>query len=116
MDVLPKGGGARISGSRAWSERSEQSEVLADAWFKGPEQQKNVKAELMKYGLDPEAVVAQTYSTKGGVLDKLRRLLALAEARRTAITRNFYEYRVMAPLSEKPVVDSKQVALVPNPA
>jgi hypothetical protein len=75
-----------------------------------------VKAELKSYGLDPEAVVAQTYYTKGDVVDRLHRLLALAEARRTAITRNFNEYRAMASLSEKPVVDSKEVALVPSSA
>jgi hypothetical protein len=91
-------------------------EDATQAWFQGPRQQKNVKAELMKYGLDPEAIVAETYSIKGDVLDKLYRLLALAEARRTAITRNFNEYRAMASLAEKPVVNSKEVALVPSSA
>jgi hypothetical protein len=46
----------------------------------------------------------------------LHRLLALAEARRTAITRNFNEYRVMSPLRESPVVTAEEVALVPNSA
>jgi hypothetical protein len=72
-----------------------------DAWFASPRQQKKVKAELMNYGLVPEAVAAQTYYMKGDVVDRLHRLLALAEARRTAVTRNFNEYRAMASLSEK---------------
>jgi hypothetical protein len=108
MDVLPK--------SWDWLERSEHSKVVTDAWFEGPKQQAKVKSELAKYGLDPEAVVAQTYNIRGKVLDKLHRLLALAEARRTAITRNFNEYRAMSTLSEKPRVESEEIALVPDPA
>jgi hypothetical protein len=107
-DVLPN--------SMPWVERSELSKVMADMWFEGPKQQKKVKSELMKYGLDPEAVVAHTYTVKAEVLDKMHRLLALAEARRTAITRNFNEYRAMSSFSEKPVVDSEEIALVPNSA
>jgi len=93
-----------------------RAKYLACAWFEGPQEQQEVKSELAKYGLSPEVIVAQCYSIKGGQLDKLHRLLALAEARRTAVTRNFNEYRAMSPLSEKPVVDSEEIALVPNSA
>jgi hypothetical protein len=75
--------------------------------FASPRQQKRVKAELMSYGLDPD-VVAQNYDMKGDVVDRLHRWLALAEARRTAIARNFNEYRAMAPLSDKSAVDPKR--------
>jgi hypothetical protein len=108
MGVLPK--------SKDLLKRSNLSKVMADAWFEGPKQQAKVKSELAKYGLDPEAVVAQTYTVRSEVLDTLHRLLALAEARRTAITRNFNEYRAMSSLSEKAVVDSKEIALVPDSA
>jgi hypothetical protein len=93
-----------------------KAEELAGAWFKGPKEQEQVKSELAKYGLSPDVIVAQCYSIKGDQLDKLHRLLALAEARRTAIMRNFNEYRAMSSLSEKPVVDSEEIALVPNSA
>lgn len=93
-----------------------QAEYLACAWFEGPQKQQEVKSELAKYGLSPEVIVAECHSIKGDLLDKLHRLLALAEARRTAITRNFNEYRAMSLLSEKPVVDSEEIALVPDSA
>jgi hypothetical protein len=68
----------------------------------------------MKYELTPEAVVAEVYAIKSDLLEKLHRLLALAEARRTAITRNFNEYRAMSPLRETSLVDAEEAALVPN--
>jgi hypothetical protein len=108
-DVLP-------GGIENWSARSEQAETMADAWFKSPKQQEKVKSELTKYGLSPEAIVAECYLISRDTLDKLHRLLALAEARRTAITRNFNEYRVMSPLRESPLITAEEVALVPNSA
>ena len=103
IDVLP---GHRRSllpeDSEALRSQFRQAEALADAWFEGPEQQEQVKSELAEYGVTADAVVAQTYSVRGDVLDKLHRLLALAEARRTAIARNFNEYRAMTPPSDKP--------------
>ena len=73
-----------------------------------------VKVQLAKYGLGPEAIVAQTYALRRDELDKLHRLLAVAEARRIGITRNFNEYRAMSSLGQKPGVEAEQVALVPN--
>lgn len=117
IDVLP---GHRRSllpeDSEALRKQFRQAEALADSWFEGPEKQEQVKSELAKYGLSAAAVVAQTYRVSGDVLNKLHRLLAVAEARRTAITRNFNEYRAMSSLSAKPVVDSKEIALVPDGA
>jgi hypothetical protein len=117
IDVLP---GYRRSllpeQCEAQRKQFRKAEALADAWFEGPEQQEQVKSELTKYSLDPEVVIAQTYSVRGEVLDKLHRLLALAEARRTAITRNFNEYTAMWPLSKTPVLDSKEISLVPDSA
>ena len=89
---------------------------LAQAWFEGPQEQEKVKSELAKYGLTAEAIVAQTYVLRRDELDKLHRLLAVAEARRIGITRNFNEYRAMSSLGQKPVVEVEQVALVPNSA
>jgi hypothetical protein len=68
----------------------------------------------MKYGLSPEAVVAQVYAMKSELLQNMHRLLALAEARRTAATRNLNEYRAMWPVRETPLVDAQEAALVPN--
>jgi hypothetical protein len=93
-----------------------RAEYLACAWFEGPQEQQEVKSELAKYGLSPDVIVAQCYSINGNQLDKMHRLLALAEARRTAITRNFNEYRAMSSLSDKPVINSEEIALVPNSA
>jgi len=89
---------------------------LAQAWFEGPQEQEKVKSELAKYGLTAEAIVAQTYVLRRDEFDKLHRLLAVAEARRIGITRNFNEYRAMSSLGQKPVVEAEQVALVPNSA
>jgi hypothetical protein len=60
--------------------------------------------------------VAQTYVLRRDELDKLHRLLAAAEARRDATTRNFYDYRAMFPVEKKPVVKAEDVALVSNSA
>jgi hypothetical protein len=76
------------------------AERLAQAWFEGPQEQEKVKSELAKYGLSAEAIVAQTYVLRRDELDKLHRLLAAAEARRDAITRNFYAYRAMFPVGK----------------
>ena len=92
------------------------AERLAQGWFEGPQEQEKVKSELAKYGLSAEAIVAQTYVLRGDQLDKLHRLLAAAEARRTLIIRNFNEYRAMSSLGQKPVAEVEQVALVPNSA
>ena len=89
---------------------------LAQAWFEGPQEQEKVKSELAKYGLTAEAIVAQTYVLRRDELAMLHRLVAAAEARRDAITRNFNEYRAMSSLGQKPVVEAEQVALVPNSA
>jgi hypothetical protein len=102
-DVLPRG-----------SHLYDKVQALKEDWFKGPQEQAKVKAELAKYGVSPEGIVAQTYALRGDELDKLHRLLAVAEARRTAITRNFNEYRAMSSLSEKPVIDSDGITLVPD--
>ena len=75
-----------------------------------------MKSELAKYGLTAEAIVAQTYVLRRDELDMLHRLLAVAEARRDAIIRNFNEYRAMSSLGQKPVVEVEQVELVPNSA
>jgi len=90
--------------------------ALKEDWFKGPVEQAKVKAELAKYGVSPEGIVAQTYALRGNELDKLHRLLAVAEARRIAVTRNFNEYRTMSSPSEKPVINSEEIALVPDSA
>src|SRR5262245_55988759 len=87
---------------------------LAEAWFKGPQEQEKVKSEMAKYGLTAEAIVAQTDVLRRDELDKLHRLLAAAEARRDAIIRNFNEYRAISSLGQKPVAEVEQVALVPN--
>jgi hypothetical protein len=116
IDVLPGYRRSLLPECEAKSAQFRKAEALADAWFEGPERQELVKSQLAKYGLDPEVIVAQTYSVRGEVLDKLHRLLALAEARRTAITRNFNEYRAMSSLSEKPVIDSEKITLVPDSA
>ena len=89
---------------------------LAQAWFEGPQEQEKVKSELAKYGLTAEAIVAQTYVLRRDELAMLHRLVAAAEARRDAITRNFNEYRAMSSLGQKPVVEVEQVELVPNSA
>jgi hypothetical protein len=89
---------------------------LAQAWFKGPQEQEKVKSELAKYGLTAEAIVAQIYVLRRDELDGLHRWLAVAEARRLAIIRNCNEYRAMSSLRQKPVVEVEQVALVPNSA
>ena len=89
---------------------------LAQAWFEGPQEQEKVKSELAKYGLTAEAIVAQTYVLRRDELHELHRLLAVAEARRDAIIRNFNEYRAMSSLGQKPVVEAEQVELVPNSA
>ena len=109
-EVLPE------EGCKPWFDRYDTVEGLAQAWFEGPQEQEKVKSELAKYGLSPEAIVAQTYVLRRDELDKLHRLLAVAEARRIAITRNFNEYRAMSSLGQKPVVEVEQVALVPNSA
>ena len=93
---------------------NEEAERLANGWFEGRKGQAKVKSQLAKYGLDAQAIVAQTYILKAEALDNLHRLLALAEARRTAVTRNFHEYRAMSPVCESPVVDAEEVALVPS--
>ena len=109
-DVLPE------EGCKPWVDRNDAVEGLAQAWFDGPQEQEKVKAQLAKYGLSPEAIVAQSYALRRDELDKLHRLLAVAEARRIGITRNFNEYRAMSSLGQKPVVEVEQVELVPNSA
>jgi len=109
-DVLPE------EGCKPWVDRNDAVEGLAQAWFDGPQEQEKGKAQLAKYGLSPEAIVAQSYALRRDELDKLHRLLAVAEARRIGITRNFNEYRAMSSLGQKPVVEAEQVALVPNSA
>jgi hypothetical protein len=109
-DALPE------EGCKPWFDRYEAAKGLAQAWFEGPQEQEKVKAQLAKYGVSPEAIVAQTYVLRRDELDKLYRLLAVAEARRIAITRNFNEYRAMSSLGQKAVVEVEQVALVPNSA
>ena len=103
-------------GCKPWFDRYDTVKGLAQAWFEGPQEQEKVKAQLAKYGLSPEAIVAQSYALRRDELDKLHRLLAVAEARRIGITRNFNEYRAMSSLGQKPVVEVEQVALVPNSA
>jgi len=109
-DVLPP------ERCKPWLDRLDGEKGLAQAWFEGPQEQEKVKARLAKYGVSPEAIVAQCYVLKRDELDKLHRLLAVSEARRIAITRNFNEYRAMLSLEQKPVVEAEQVALVPNSA
>ena len=109
-DVLPE------EGCKPWVDRNDAVEGLAQAWFDGPQEQEKVKAQLAKYGLSPEAIVAQSYALRRDELDKLHRLLAVAEARRIGITRNFNEYRAMSSLGQKPVVEVEPVELVPNSA
>jgi hypothetical protein len=107
-DVLPE------QGCKPWFDRYDTVEAMKEEWFKGPQEQEKVKAELAKYGVSPEAIVAQIYVLRGDELDKLHRLLAVAEARRIAVTRNFNEYRALSPPGENPIVDAESVALVPN--
>ena len=109
-DVLPE------EGCEPWFDCVDAAKGLAQAWFEGPQEQEKVKAQLAKYGLTAEAIVAQTYVLRRDELDKLHRLLAVAEARRDAIIRNFNEYRAMSSRGQKRVVDGEQVALVPNSA
>jgi hypothetical protein len=108
-EVLPE------SGCKPWFSR-DTAKAMKEEWFKGPEQQETVKSELAKYGLTAEAMVAQTYVLSRDELDMLHRLLAVAEARRDGIIRNFNEYRAMSSLGQKPVVEVEQVELVPNSA
>jgi hypothetical protein len=96
--------------------RRETAKRLTQAWFECSQEQKKVKSELAKYGLSAEAIVAQIYVLRGDQLDKLHRLLAVAEARRIGITRNFNEYRAVSSSGQKPVVEVEEVALVPNSA
>jgi hypothetical protein len=90
-DVLPE------EGCKPWFDRYDTVKGLAQAWFEGPQEQEKVKAQLAKYGVSPEAIVAQSYAMRRDELHKLHQLVAAAEARRDAITRNFYEYRAMSP-------------------
>ena len=60
--------------------------------------------------------MAQSYALRRDELDKLHRLLAVAEARRIGTIRSFNEYLAMSSLQQKPVVEAEQVALVPNSA
>jgi hypothetical protein len=94
--------------------RSDEIEAMANDWFDGPNKQTKVKSELAKYGLSPEAIVAECYSINRETLDKLHRLQELAERRRTAITRQFSEYRAISPLRETPVINAEEAALVPH--
>src|SRR5262249_50931649 len=103
--VLPE------EGCKPWFYRYDTAKGLAEAWFEGPQEQEKVKAQLAKYGLTAEAIVAQTYVLRRDELDMSHRLLAVAEARRIAIIRNFNEYRAMSSVAEV-----EQVALVPNSA
>ena len=109
-DVLPE------EGCKPWVDRNDAVEGLAQAWFDGPQEQEKVKAQLAKYGLSPEAAVAQSYALRRDELAMLHRLVAAAEARRDTITRNFNEYRAISSLGQKPVVEVEQVELVPNSA
>jgi hypothetical protein len=109
-DVLPE------ERCKPWLDRVDTVKGLEQAWFEGPQEQEKVKAQLGKYGLSPEAIVAQFYALRRDELEKLHRLLAVAEARRIGITRNFNEYRAMSSLGQKPVVEAEQVALLPNSA
>jgi hypothetical protein len=90
----------------------EQAARLANAWFEGPAEQRKVKLELAKYGLDAEAVIAQVYIVRADKLEILHRLLSFAELRRTAVVRNFNEYRAMSPLSQNSVIAPKELAVV----
>jgi hypothetical protein len=86
-DVLPE------LGCKPWFGLYDTVKGLAQAWFEGPQEQEKVKSELAKYGLTAEAIMAQTYVLRRDELDKLHRLLAAAEARRTLLISNFNEYR-----------------------
>jgi hypothetical protein len=90
--------------------------ALAHAWFEGPQEQERVKQKLAKYGLDPEAVIGQVYMVRSDKLEKLHRLLAVAESRRTGVVRNFNEYRALSSLLNNPAVAPQEVALVPDSA
>lgn len=95
---------------------SYQMEPMAQGLVWKPKDTAKIKSELAKYGVSPDPIVAKSYSINRETLDRLHRLLALAEARRAASTRNLNEYRAMASLSEKPAVDPKEIALVPSSA
>jgi hypothetical protein len=109
-DMLPE------EGCKPWFDRYDTAKGLAQAWFEGPQEQEKVKAQLAKYGLNAEAIVAQTYVLRRDELDKSHRLLAVAEARRIASIHYFNEYRAMSSLGQEPVAEVEQVALVPNSA
>src|SRR5262249_36371802 len=64
-DVLPEGG------CKPWFDRYDTVKGLAQAWFEGPHEQEKVKAQLAKYGLSPEAIVAQSYALRRDELDKV---------------------------------------------
>ena len=110
MDVLP---GYRrsltIEGTEAHSIQARQAQERADAWFEGPEQQEQVKSELAKYGLGPDAIEAQAHIARGPELERLDRMLMNALLRRTAIMRTFIEHRAMSELRQPPAIDSEQV-------
>jgi hypothetical protein len=99
-----------------FSTHRETAKRLAQAWFEGSQEQEKVKSELAKYGFSAEAIVAKIYVLRGDELDKLHRLLDLAEARRIAVTRNFNGYRATSPTGKSPIVEGESVALVPNSA
>src|SRR5271165_6763714 len=95
---------------------SRRRPVISPTWFQGPEQQEKVKAQLGQYGINPEAIVAHTYAVKSDQLDKLHRLLAVAEVRRATVIRYLDEYRVTSSLRQSKVVVAEPLALVANAA
>ena len=109
-DLLPE------EGCKPWFDRYDTVKGLAQAWFEGPQEQEKVKSATGQIRSQSEAIEAQSYVLRRDELDKLHRLLAVAEARRIGIIRYFNEYRAMSSLGQKPVVEVEQVALVPNSA
>ena len=87
--------------------------ALADAWYAGPGQQEKAKSALAKYGLDAQAVVGQAFILRCDELEKMERMLAAAEIRRSAIIRMFNESRAMLPVRKNEVFDHEQVRKLP---
>jgi hypothetical protein len=113
VDVLPGSRRSVIPGA-AYLDHSNEAGARADQWFEGSKERAAVKSELAKYGLDAEAIVAQTFIVRGNDLECLDRMVTTAVARRTRIIRDFNEHRAMLSLRRPALIEPEQVPLLPE--
>jgi hypothetical protein len=112
VDLLP---GSHRSLSLEGNENSAEAAHLADLYFEGPGGREKVTAELAKYGLDVQAIVAQAYVLRGKDLECLDRMLTTATARRTPTVHDLYEHRAMRPYRQPASIERQKVPpLVPE--